>query len=303
MLIYETVSGITCTVFYFVILLCRVLSRHHRSFSTGFFRSLDNMEVKACIFTDAGKVRRINQDSAMIKVANTRKYGRISFAAVCDGMGGLSKGEVASCKMIRSLEGWFVDELPLMQNLDMDRLWDTAETSLLRLITRTGAEIRRYGRHRGIKLGTTLTALLQIGAEYMTVNVGDSRIYLIDRKEARPATRDQSVTQDKLDRGIIDSCDRERDPERNVLLQSVGATPDVRPEVRRGILKCDTTVLAVSDGFWRTLKEPELHDKLCPQMCVTADDMLLQCRKLADLALQREEEDNISVAAMCLEMA
>ena len=63
------------------------------------------MEVKACIFTDAGSVRRINQDSAMIKVANTKKYGRISFAAVCDGMGGLSKGEVASCKMIRALDG------------------------------------------------------------------------------------------------------------------------------------------------------------------------------------------------------
>jgi serine/threonine protein phosphatase PrpC len=261
------------------------------------------MEVKACIFTDAGKVRRINQDSAMIKVANTKKYGRISFAAVCDGMGGLSKGEVASCKMIRALEGWFVDELPLMQNLDRDVLWDTARTSLLRLITRTGAEIRRYGRHRGIKLGTTLTALLQIGAEYMTVNVGDSRIYLIDRKQARSATRDQSVTQDKLDRGIIDNLDRELDPERNVLLQSVGATLDVRPEVTKGRFECDTTVLAVSDGFWRTLKDSELHDKLCPQMCVTAEDMLMQCRKLAEMAFDRNEEDNISVAAMCLEMA
>ena len=88
-----------------------------------------------------------------------------------------------------------------------------------------------------------------------------------------------------------------------MLLQSVGATLDVRPEVRKGRIECDTTVLAVSDGFWRTLKDSELHDKLCPQMCVTPEDMLLQCRKLAEMAFDRNEEDNISVAAMCLEMA
>ena len=239
------------------------------------------MEVKACIFTDAGKVRRINQDSAMIKVANTQRHGRISFAAVCDGVGGLSKGEVASCKMIRALEGWFMEELPLMQNLEPQRLWDTAQTSLLRLIARTGGEIRRYGRHRGIKLGTTLTALLQIGYDYMTINVGDSRIYLIDSKEAHQVTLDQSAGE-------------------NVLLQSVGGTLDVKPEVRKGTIAGDTTVLAVSDGFWRKLGEKEIHDKLCPQMCVSDRDMLDQCRKLFDLAIERKEEDNISVAAMCL---
>ncbi len=258
------------------------------------------MEIKACIFTDAGRVRKINQDSAMIKVANTKSHGRISFAAVCDGMGGLSRGEVASCKMIRALEGWFMDELPLMQNLPMAQLWDTVETSLLRLIARTGGEIKRYGRHRGISLGTTLTALLQIGNEYMTINVGDSRIYLVDRRGAEAVTRDQSLIQDKLERGEIAAADSADDPEKNVLLQSVGASREVVPEVRRGCFGGDTTVLAVSDGFWRKLSPREIHDKLCPQMCVTPEDMLRECRKLADMAVRRKEDDNISVAAMCL---
>lgn len=259
------------------------------------------MEVKACIFTDAGKVRRVNQDSCLVKVANTKKYGRISFAAVCDGMGGLSKGEVASCKMIRALEGWFHEELALMQNLAEDRLWDTIETSLLRLIVKSSGDIRRYGRHRGISLGTTMTAFLQIGRRYMTLNIGDSRIYLIDRKRAVAVTRDQSVVQDKLERGMIKPEDALNDPDRSILLQSVGTTLEIQPEVKRGELNSNTTVLAVSDGFWRTLKEEEIHNKLCPQMCVTSDDMLGECKKLAELALSRKEEDNISVAAMCLE--
>ena len=260
------------------------------------------MEVKACIFTDAGTVRRINQDATMIKVANTRQYGRISFACVCDGMGGLPKGEVASCKAVRALENWFVEELPLMQNLSETELWKTAETSLRRLITRTGGEIRRYGKHRGIRLGTTIAAFLQIGRKYMTLNIGDSRIYLIESGSVTALTKDQSVTQEKLDRGLISGEDAQKDPDRNVLLQCVGVKADITPDVTYGKLRKNATVLACSDGFWRTLKEEEMHDKLCPQMCVTAEDMLEECRKLADLAWERKEEDNISVAAMCLEM-
>jgi serine/threonine protein phosphatase PrpC len=147
-----------------------------------------------------------------------------------------------------------------------------------------------------------MTALLQIGREYLTINVGDSRIYLVDRKRARAITRDQSVIQDKMDKGLINRDEALRDPQKNVLLQSVGAGVSASPEVRRGVFEGDTTVLAVSDGFWRTLEDEELHDKLCPQMCVTAENMLGQCRKLYDLAIDRCEEDNISVAAMCIEM-
>ena len=234
------------------------------------------MEVKACIFTDAGKVRKVNQDAAMIKVAGTRRYGRISFAAVCDGMGGLSKGEVASCKVIRALETWFCEEFSLMQGLSEDELFRTAETSLRRLIVKVCGELKRYGKHRGINLGTTMTALLQIGTRYMTMNIGDSRIYLIDGAGARVITRDQSLVQDKVDRGLITAGEMETDPERNVLLQSVGTTMTPEIEVGYGSFSGNTTVLACSDGFWRTLSEQELHKKLCPQMCVTDMDMLEQ---------------------------
>ena len=259
------------------------------------------MIVKACVFTDRGKVRRVNQDAAMIKVANTRRHGRISFVAVCDGMGGLSKGEVASCKAIRALENWFQEELPLMQNMEEARLWETAEVSLRRLLAKTGGEIRRYGKHRGISLGTTMTALLQIGRKYLAVNVGDSRLYVVDRKSARAITRDQSVIQDKMDRGLLKKEDADRDPQRNVLLQCVGSAGLFEPQIIYGELEGDSTILACSDGFWRTLDPKEMHAKLCPQMCVTPEDMLEECRKLSELAWSRKEEDNVSVAAMCLE--
>lgn len=269
---------------------------------SGRFSGENNMEVKACIFTDAGKVRKKNQDAALIKVANTKRHGRISFAAVCDGMGGLSKGEVASCKAIRSLENWFCEELPLMQSMDEAELWDTAEKSLRRLMARVSGELFRYGKHRGISLGTTVTAFLQIGMKYMTLNIGDSRIYMIDQRSAKRLTRDQSLIQEKIEKGIITPEESGADPQRNVLLSCLGTSRAATAEVTRGQFKGNSvTVIACSDGFWRTIGEDEMHEKLCPQMCVTPEDMLWECRKLAERAMARKEEDNISVAAMCLE--
>lgn len=260
------------------------------------------MKVKACIYTDVGQTRKINQDSALIKVANTKNYGRISFVAVCDGMGGLSKGEVASCKAIRTLESWFHEELSLLQNMNEGQLWDAIESSFARMISRINGDLRRYGKHRNIQLGTTLTALLQIGNRYMSVNVGDSRLYAIKSREVFRLTKDQSVVQDKLDKGIITESQALKDQEKSVLLQCIGWGHSPVPEIRRGTIEGNTTIIACSDGFWRKVTQEEMRQKLCPQMCVTDQDMLEHCKKLANLAMERNEDDNISVAAMCLEM-
>ncbi|WP_029231847.1 PP2C family protein-serine/threonine phosphatase [Butyrivibrio sp. VCB2006] len=260
------------------------------------------MKVKACICTDVGTTREINQDAALIKVANTRNHGRISLIAICDGMGGLSKGEVASCKAIRTLESWFHEELSLLQNMSENELWDAVESSFDRMVRRINGDLKRYGKHRGVQLGTTLAALIQIGTRYMTVNVGDSRIYAVRAKEVERLTKDQSVVQDKLDKGIISESEALEDQEKSVLLQCLGTSHAPEPEVRKGQLKGNTTIVACSDGFWRTLDGEQLRKRLCPQMCLTDEDMLGQCKKMVEAAKDNREDDNISVAAMCLEM-
>ncbi len=259
------------------------------------------MNVKACIYSDVGQTRKVNQDAALIKVANSKRHGRITLVAVCDGMGGLSRGEVASCKAIRALELWFHEELVLMLPLFGEELFNAIETSWERLITKTNAEIRRYGKHKGITLGTTLTALLQIGNRYICMNIGDSRIYLVQGKEVALLTKDQSVVQDKLDRGIITANEATEDEQKNVLLQCMGTKYAPTPDIKKGEFDRNTTVVACSDGFWRLIEREELRQHLCPQMCVTDVDMLGECKKLVNTVISRDEDDNISVAAACME--
>ena len=259
------------------------------------------MKVKACIYTDVGQTRKVNQDAALVKVANTKNHGRVTMIAVCDGMGGLSKGEVASCKAIRSLEMWFHEELPLLQPLTGNELWTAIENSLKRLITRMNTDIRRYGKNKGIMLGTTLTCLLQIGGRYICMNIGDSRIYFIKSGNIDQITKDQSVVQDKLDKGLISEKEAMEEKKKNVLIQCIGMLRSPVPEVVTGSFENNTTVVACSDGLWRTIAPEEMRQKLCPQMCVTDEDMLSECRKLSELAVNRNEEDNISIAAACME--
>ena len=61
--------------------------------------------------TDVGTVKTTNQDSVCVKIAET-PYGQTALAMICDGMGGLEKGELASATVINEFGNWFVNELP-----------------------------------------------------------------------------------------------------------------------------------------------------------------------------------------------
>ena len=61
--------------------------------------------------TDIGLVKQVNQDRLTVKVIDT-ELGEVALAVICDGMGGLAKGELASAIVVRAFEKWFWEELP-----------------------------------------------------------------------------------------------------------------------------------------------------------------------------------------------
>ena len=69
------------------------------------------MQYIAIAETDIGISKETNQDSILIKHAST-DVGEVVMAVVCDGMGGLAKGELASATVIRSFDRWFHEVLP-----------------------------------------------------------------------------------------------------------------------------------------------------------------------------------------------
>ena len=64
------------------------------------------MNYLTAVHTDVGIRKKTNQDSALVMEATTDK-GNVLLTVVCDGMGGLAKGEVASAAVIDAFSKWF----------------------------------------------------------------------------------------------------------------------------------------------------------------------------------------------------
>ena len=141
------------------------------------------MSYLTAVHTEPGLVKKINQDSLCVMEARTG-VGEILMAVICDGMGGLAKGEVASASVAQALSEWFVKELPTQ--ITNDNFWQEIKLRWQQLLLDENQKISRYGKARGVQLGTTATAILLLNDEkYLIAHVGDSRVYCLDNQGIR----------------------------------------------------------------------------------------------------------------------
>ena len=252
------------------------------------------MKFMIAAHADVGIKKNTNQDSYMIKVAQTKK-GRVCLCVICDGMGGLAKGELASAAMIRSFEKWFEHELPKMIMKEWDP--EVLKEEWYKLIRKENMEIREYANKWGCRMGTTAVACLFIQGKYYLVNVGDSRAYAVLDKVYR-LTKDQSLAQYEIDQGRWPADQAEAHPQRNVLLQCIGASESVFPDFYQGNIVPGTVFLLCSDGFRHEVTEEEIYEKLNNQVLEDEKKMKEQIVWLTELVKDREELDNISAIAI-----
>ena len=247
------------------------------------------------IYTDVGNCKKINQDSAIYKEAETG-IGRIMLAAVCDGMGGLSNGEVASAMMTESLSKWFDEQVPL---LCQEGLSDySLMKSLSSMILQADGKVTNYGDEFG-ECGTTLSAVLACGGKYICVNIGDSRVYRLTKESVTQLTHDQSVVQQLIDAGKITRDEAETHPDRNRLLQCIGAGGDVSPEYSVGDCDKGDMFLVCSDGFRHKLTEKEMLGVF--SRVKNSRDLPKAAKMCVDAIKKRKERDNITVVVAVMQ--
>ena len=86
------------------------------------------MRFQVAYHTDIGREKSTNQDSLGVLEAKTDE-GRLLLAVLCDGMGGLDKGEVASAALIRAFEAWFQEVMPQKSAREKSRKIPSANQS------------------------------------------------------------------------------------------------------------------------------------------------------------------------------
>lgn len=248
------------------------------------------MHYLTSVHSDIGTTKSVNQDSLCLKIAQTTA-GDVLMAVICDGMGGLKKGELASKTIVEAFANWFDNRLPvLIQNgLDLvlvGQSWNT-------LVKENNLKVFNYSKEQNIELGTTLTAILMIDNKAIICNIGDSRCYSI-RKSIKQLTKDHTQIEKLIRENQITREEAENDPRSSMLTQCIGVSSSVDPDFFQIVTEEGMSFLLCSDGFRHKIKEEELKGILQPNILFDEASMKTTLIDLTDLNKQRGETDNIS---------
>lgn len=248
--------------------------------------------------TDIGISKEKNQDSYHVRLCETAQ-GQVVFAILCDGMGGLAEGEIASTTVVKVFGKWADDRLFPLSEKQVDKTNEFSAQIFeewMQMLEECNERIQLYGIRKGIQLGTTATVMLLIGEMYYIIHVGDTRIYEIT-DTVSILTTDHTLVAREVELGKLSYEQSKVDSRRHILLQCVGASPELCPEFVLGKVKEGAVYLLCSDGFRHEITSEEMlfyfHETVRNKTMFHYN-----MKKLVELNKQRKEKDNITVVGI-----
>lgn len=245
--------------------------------------------------SEVGAVRRENQDCFGI----FELLPGVTLALICDGMGGNAGGSVASrlaidtfADMMREtlipddpLERAILNDKTIRRSLKIScevankAVWDRAAAS--------------EGKLEG--MGTTLVGILTVGNESAwSINVGDSRLYMLDNNGMRQLTHDHSYVQKMVDDGIMSQEEAAVSPMRNIITRAVGTDVVIEPDIRSINLGFPgdgrRRLLLCSDGLYVCVDGESIYNTVMGQGTLQE-----KSEHLFTLAAQGGAPDNVTI--------
>jgi serine/threonine protein phosphatase PrpC len=194
--------------------------------------------------SDVGRVRKDNQDSG---------YAGPWFLAVCDGVGGAARGDVASSTAIQELRT--LDTPPTDTDL-LDRITEELHEAHVRIGRLVDEDPALNGT------STTATVALFDGNRVGIGHVGDSRGYLFRDGELSQLTTDHTFVQSLIDEGRITDVEARVHPHRNLILKALDGIHEAEPDLFMLELVPGDRLFLCSDGACGVLDDGRLADVL-----------------------------------------
>lgn len=214
--------------------------------------------------------REVNQDSIALHKIHTQN-GEALLAVVCDGMGGMDQGEIASGYTVQELSKWFYQEFA--QYFAVGKNTKIIKRLLMRQLFSIHEQLLEYGVRKKIHCGTTMTMFLTWDNNYLIASLGDSMAYRIERK-IKTLTIAQS-------RG-------------NQLYGCIGIGRFVPPRIVKGRLHGTQAFFLMSDGLGHYASKDDLLRMLTPYEINTEQIAQKRLSSLVNQLMARGEEDNMS---------
>lgn len=233
--------------------------------------------------------RKTNEDS--IEICEFEAGGnKIILAAIADGMGGHLSGEVASQIAAKG----FVDHVE--QSLKKSLEPEDIKVAIFEAYKAVNQQIIAKSRKDAAAddMGSTLTAAIIIGTEYLISNLGDSRAYRIPKDDIVQVSQDHSAGAESLRDGLINEIEAKGNRYANTLTRFLGSEdafmPDIYPE--QGFFRTapGEILLLCTDGVSGVLDEISIYEQVAE-----APDIGKAAQKLVSSAYRKGSLDNMSI--------
>lgn len=233
--------------------------------------------------TDVGLVRDINQDRFRIVIMDN-----ISFAIVCDGMGGQSGGHIASEMTCNVIERRLCDSL---SDTNSD---EEIQKLLISAVSEANFEVYKTSNvEPGCRgMGTTAITIIIKNNKAFIAHIGDSRVYMLQNGVMNQITKDHSLVQELVDRGEISREEALYHPNKNMITRAVGVNLQVDIDYFELNLSEDTKLLICTDGLTNMVDDDTIARVL------SETELKNACQVLVELANNAGGTDNITAVAV-----
>ncbi|HEV2656624.1 MAG TPA: Stp1/IreP family PP2C-type Ser/Thr phosphatase [Ktedonobacteraceae bacterium] len=205
--------------------------------------------------TDIGRTRANNEDNLISIVPEDTHLLQTKGAlfVVSDGMGGHTRGEVASELAVEKVKEYYY------QDLQHD-----IPTALQEAIKRANAAISQANEAEkaqggsGSGMGATCVAAVLHDQMLYAANVGDSRVYVLHEGQLHQVTRDHSLVAQLVESGEITPAEARTHEKRNQIYRALGL-PDVEVDLFTEPVQEGDTLILCTDGLCSVVDDDELR--------------------------------------------
>ncbi|MHB8715504.1 MAG: Stp1/IreP family PP2C-type Ser/Thr phosphatase [Sulfuricaulis sp.] len=233
--------------------------------------------------TDPGRIRAQNEDNISI-------VPEAGVAIVADGMGGHQAGEVASKLAVEVITRHMVGALAKAGKSIDSKFGIKVVGDAIQLANRSIYELaQQQSDYAG--MGSTVVVAVFHGDKLCVGHVGDSRLYRFRNGLLEQVTRDHSVVQELVNRGLATAEEARQSVSKNLVTRALGVDPEVIPDISEQTIKDEDIYLLCSDGLNDVLADGDIEMMLMEyrrQLQAAAQHMI-------DIANERGGPDNISV--------
>ena len=216
--------------------------------------------------TNKGKVRADNEDYARGAV---NAFGNV-LLVVADGMGGASKGDYASKKLVDHLVTSFFDIEEEFKNTKIMKKW--INKSIVEANELIYKKAQKSEEYKG--MGTTLSACLIVKDIMITAQVGDSRIYRLSNNVLEQISVDQTYVHYLKNIKKLSDEEISTHPDRHKLTNAVGTKKTLNVDIQEYQYNGERLLLC-SDGLYNNVSIKDMTsivkgndslDKKCMQL-------------------------------------